>query len=183
MFFNPTTAQDIAADRAAELRRDAATARAARHRVGTGRLAGTARQASPARPVGPARLAGPARPADMARPIEEAGQADHRAVAGSLPTVSVPPLFRRGRAGEAGYMKLINHMPSGLRKVARKIASVVAECNWAQRRLAELRMDPERYVLTGRPPETFAEFLMRTSGPLRHEPPASQRGAGSRQLR
>lgn len=171
MFFNPRTAQDIAADRAAELRRDAATARAARHRVGTARQAGTAR------PAGPGRLA------DTARPIEKAGQADHLTVAGSLPTVSVLPLFRRGRAGEAGYMKLINHMPSGLRRVARKIASVVAECNWAQRRLAELRMDPERYVLTGRPPETFAEFLMRTSGPLRHEPPASQRGAGSRQLR
>jgi hypothetical protein len=140
VFFHPKLMQDLAADRTAELRREAAKARRA-----------TAANT----------------------------------VAGSLPRLSALPLFRPGGAGDAGYMNLINHLPSGLRRVARKIASVVAECNWAQRRLGELRMDPEGYVLSpdNTAPDTYADFLLRTSGTLRHEPTARERSEGRRQLR
>ena len=42
--------------------------------------------------------------------------------------------------------------------------------------MAELRLAPDRYVLgPATAPDTYAEFLYRTSGPLRHEPPARKR--------
>ena len=63
-----------------------------------------------------------------------------------------------------------------LRRAARRIAAVVAEMNEAQRRLAALRVAQDRYLFDpGEPPATYDEFLARTSGRLRHEPPASQR--------
>ncbi len=64
-----------------------------------------------------------------------------------------------------------------LRRVARRVAAVVAEMNEAQRRLAALRVAQDRYLSDpGEPPATYDEFLARTSGRLLHEPPASQRG-------
>jgi hypothetical protein len=70
-------------------------------------------------------------------------------------------------------------MTSTLRRLARQIAAAVAECHRAQQRLATLQASPDRY----RPepdhaPENYAEFLFRTSGPLRHEPKAAWRSAG-----
>jgi hypothetical protein len=66
-----------------------------------------------------------------------------------------------------------------LRTVARRIGSVVAECHYAQRRLAVLQASPDRYVFDpNRAPETYAAFLFRTSGPLAHEPSATRRAAG-----
>jgi hypothetical protein len=66
-----------------------------------------------------------------------------------------------------------------LRRAVRRFAEVVAEMDYAQRRLAMLRGTPDRYLFSfypERPPETYAEFLAQTSGRLQHEPPASERG-------
>ncbi len=62
-------------------------------------------------------------------------------------------------------------------RAARAVAAIVAECNQAQRRMAELRLSPDRFLIDGaaRPPDTYAEFLFRTSGQLAHEPPADKR--------
>ncbi len=65
-----------------------------------------------------------------------------------------------------------------LRRLARKVAAVLAECHYAQARMLQLRMNPDRYVLGGgQAPGTYAEFLFRTSGWLPHEPPAGKRCA------
>ena len=59
------------------------------------------------------------------------------------------------------------------------IAAVVAECNRATRTMTQLRFAPDRYLPdSGQAPDDYAEFLFRTSGPLRHEPSARQRAAG-----
>lgn len=71
------------------------------------------------------------------------------------------------RAGQAG------------RRLARRVAAVLAECHYAQRRLSVLATSPDRYLPEpGHAPDTYAEFLFRTSGTLRHEPAASWRSAG-----
>jgi hypothetical protein len=63
--------------------------------------------------------------------------------------------------------------------LARRVASVVAECNYAQRRAIVLRMAPDRYVIgEGEAPADYAEFLFRTSGALLHEPAAGKRADG-----
>jgi hypothetical protein len=65
---------------------------------------------------------------------------------------------------------------SPLSKIARRIANVVAECNDAQRRLFAIMTAPDRYLPDGhKAPDTYAEFLFRTSGGLLHEPTAAQR--------
>jgi hypothetical protein len=63
-----------------------------------------------------------------------------------------------------------------LRRAARRFVAVVAEMDYAQRRLAALRTSPDRYLTPQDPPATYGEFLFRTSGQLLHEPPASERG-------
>jgi len=63
-----------------------------------------------------------------------------------------------------------------LRRLARKIRAVIAECNDATRLMTEMTTDPEHYVFRPRTmPDTYAEFLSRTSGPLAHEPTARAR--------
>ena len=67
------------------------------------------------------------------------------------------------------------------RRAAQRVADVVAECNYAQRRMYELRIDPERYALNAdRAPSTYGEFLFRTLGPPWREPAAMERAAGAR---
>ncbi len=66
-----------------------------------------------------------------------------------------------------------------LRTISRRVVAVIAECNYAQRRLAQLRASPDRYL--SRPdlaPDTYQEFLFRTSGPLAHEPSTAKRSSG-----
>jgi hypothetical protein len=66
-----------------------------------------------------------------------------------------------------------------LRTVARRVGCVVAECNYAQQRLAELQANPERYVFEpDQAPDTYQVFLLLTSRKLAHEPSADQRSAG-----
>jgi hypothetical protein len=70
--------------------------------------------------------------------------------------------------------------PGGLaRGLFSKIVEIVRECNEAQRRMAVIRNAPDRFA--ARPdvaPETYAEFLFRTSAPLQHEPTARARARG-----
>jgi len=67
-------------------------------------------------------------------------------------------------------------MNSILRTMARRVRAIVAECSYAQRRVAELRACPDRYLLEpDEAPDTYQAFLFRTSGPLLHEPSAADR--------
>jgi hypothetical protein len=67
-----------------------------------------------------------------------------------------------------------------LRTVARRVGCVVAECNYAQQRLAELRADPDRYVIDpDQAADSYQAFLLLTSRKLVHEPSAAQRSAGA----
>ena len=66
----------------------------------------------------------------------------------------------------------------------RRIVAVVRECNDAQRRLTAISTAPDRY--TAHPdaaPDTYAEFLFRTSGLLLHEPSARSRARRQGALR
>lgn len=66
------------------------------------------------------------------------------------------------------------------RGLIRKIGRGIEECWYAQRRLETLRTSPDMY--SDRPndaPDSFAEFMFRTSGPLLHEPSARQRRRGA----
>jgi len=67
----------------------------------------------------------------------------------------------------------VNLQPEPIRRLARKISDIISECAYAQRRMTELATAPDRYALNPDvAPDTYAEFLFRTSGVLRHEPPA-----------
>ena len=64
-----------------------------------------------------------------------------------------------------------------MRGLARKVAAIIRECNDAQRRMAAINSAPDRFI-TGSSttaPDTYAEFLFRTSGRLLAEPPAGGR--------
>jgi hypothetical protein len=62
------------------------------------------------------------------------------------------------------------------RRVAGKVADVVRQMNEGQRRMVVLRTATDRYVEnSGAAPDTYAEFLHRTSGVLLHEPSAHKR--------
>jgi hypothetical protein len=66
-----------------------------------------------------------------------------------------------------------------VRQIARRAADIVAECNYAQRRLMQLRLSLDSYVYDPHQvPSTYSEFLHRTAGALRHEPSARDRAAG-----
>lgn len=68
-----------------------------------------------------------------------------------------------------------------LRRLAGRVAAVFAEMNEAQRRMNVLRFSQDRYLV--RPdaaPDTYDEFLARTSGPRLREPSASERDPGQR---
>jgi hypothetical protein len=67
-------------------------------------------------------------------------------------------------------------MKTTVRRIAGKLADTVREMNEAQRRMLVLRTATDRYI--GNPsaaPDTYDEFLARTSGVLLHEPPARRR--------
>ena len=67
-------------------------------------------------------------------------------------------------------------MKKTVRRVAGKVADVIREMHEGQRRMVVLRTATDRYVEdSGAAPDTYAEFLHRTSGVLLHEPSASKR--------
>lgn len=67
-----------------------------------------------------------------------------------------------------------------VRRAASLLGDVVAECNYAQLRLAQLRLHPDRFALDGdTAPASYSEFLYRSSGPPWREPAAGERAAGA----
>ncbi len=74
--------------------------------------------------------------------------------------------------------------PTGIWQVARQfargVAGVAAECHYAQRRLFELRLELDRYVIEpDRAPGTFSEFCLRSYRAHWREPTASERAGGA----
>jgi hypothetical protein len=70
-------------------------------------------------------------------------------------------------------------MNTYLARFARRVATIVAECNYAQRRMLSLRTAPDRFLADpDKAPEDYAEFLFRTSSTLLREPAASSRAHG-----
>ncbi len=67
-------------------------------------------------------------------------------------------------------------MKATMRRVAGKLADTVREMNEAQRRMLVLWTAVDRHIENpGAAPDTYGEFLLRTSGALLHEPPARKR--------
>jgi hypothetical protein len=68
---------------------------------------------------------------------------------------------------------------NALTRFGRHVADIVAECNYAQRRVLALRTTPDVYLADGdQAPDDYAEFLFRTSSALLHEPTAAGRAHG-----
>jgi hypothetical protein len=61
---------------------------------------------------------------------------------------------------------------SAVGRLARRAAAFIAECNDAHRRMLELFLAADR---SRKAPDTYAEFLLRTSGSLVREPTACER--------
>ena len=79
-------------------------------------------------------------------------------------------------AQAAGDAEFMSKAARSVRQITRRLLALLSDWAYAQRKLAELRLAPEQYVLkTNLPPRDYAEFLYRTSGVLRHEPPARAR--------
>ena len=88
-----------------------------------------------------------------------------------LPLLTSPA---RGQAG--GMSKTASRCAGILRRLARTLAEAISECNDATRLMTERTNAPDRYVFHPRKaPDTYAEFLFLTSGPLAHEPSARAR--------
>jgi hypothetical protein len=63
-----------------------------------------------------------------------------------------------------------------LRTLARRLRAAIAECNYAQRRITVLQANPDGFLIApGKAPDTYREFLLRSAGPLEHEPSAADR--------
>jgi hypothetical protein len=70
-------------------------------------------------------------------------------------------------------------MNSYLARLGRRVADIVAECNYAQRRMLTLRTAPDVYLAhRDKAPDDYAEFLFRASSAMLHEPTASGRAHG-----
>jgi hypothetical protein len=68
---------------------------------------------------------------------------------------------------------------TGDMNVARRIHQIITECNDAQRHLTIRRLAYDLQLPEpDAAPTTYAEFRLRTSGPLWHEPSARQRLSG-----
>jgi hypothetical protein len=70
-------------------------------------------------------------------------------------------------------------MTRQLTRLVRRVAAILAECNYAQRRVTILRTSPDAYLTTrNQAPDDYSEFLFRTSGTLLREPDARRRAHG-----
>jgi hypothetical protein len=68
-----------------------------------------------------------------------------------------------------------------LRRATSRLTDLVGQLGYGQRRATVLFLAVDRYHTgSGRPPDTYGEFLARTSGPLIREPPARARLTGRR---
>lgn len=67
---------------------------------------------------------------------------------------------------------------AALARAASRAAGVLADCYRAQQRCMVLALAPDRQLdKPDQAPQTYAEFLFRTSGPLLREPAARDRSA------
>jgi hypothetical protein len=65
---------------------------------------------------------------------------------------------------------------NALTRFGRRVAGLMAEVDYAQRRLFELQTTPDAYLPDrDQAPDDYAEFLFRTSSAMLHEPTASGR--------
>jgi hypothetical protein len=72
-------------------------------------------------------------------------------------------------------------MKATVRRAAGKLADTVREMNEAQRLLLVLQTATDRRIENpGAAPDTYHEFLIRTSGVLLHEPSARKRNRKAR---
>lgn len=63
-----------------------------------------------------------------------------------------------------------------VQRIAGRVAATIREMNEAQRLMMVLSLSVDRQLANpGKPPATYEEFLLRTSGPLLHEPSARRR--------
>ena len=70
-----------------------------------------------------------------------------------------------------------------LTRVARRIAAIHAEISYAQQKMDAIRTNPDQYLTdVGKMPETYAEFLFRTSGVLVPEPAARRAASSSKEV-
>jgi hypothetical protein len=68
-----------------------------------------------------------------------------------------------------------------LSRTASAVLGVIDEMNDAQRRALRARLSYDQFLPNpAKAPDTYQEFLLRTCGPVRHEPTARQRTAGRR---
>jgi hypothetical protein len=66
-----------------------------------------------------------------------------------------------------------------VRRIMRRVSRTVADANAAQRRVVVLAGAPDRWVPhPHKAPDTYSEFMARTSGPMLHEPSARRRARG-----
>jgi hypothetical protein len=65
------------------------------------------------------------------------------------------------------------------RRIVHRVSRTVADVNYVQRRVTVLAGAADKWVPDRhKAPDTYSEFLFRTSGPLLHEPTARQRTRG-----
>jgi hypothetical protein len=82
-------------------------------------------------------------------------------------TANLPPQPGRGEGPR---------QTSRARRLAHRVAAVIAECNYAQRRWLPLMTSPDYYLMEpDHSPDTYAAFLYRTSRGMWHEPSALAR--------
>ncbi len=76
-------------------------------------------------------------------------------------------------------MDSLRRAARALWRAARVLANFLRELDYWQRRTAVLSLAPDRYVAQpNRAPDTYREFLARTTGPLLREPSSRARLAG-----
>jgi hypothetical protein len=64
-------------------------------------------------------------------------------------------------------------------RIAHRVSRTVANASYAQRRVMVLAGAVDRWMPNrDKAPDTFTEFMFRTSGPLLHEPTARRRARG-----
>ncbi len=68
---------------------------------------------------------------------------------------------------------------AAMARLGRRVAAVLAECNYAQRRWLTVMTAPDAYLPErDQAPGDYSEFLFRTSGALMREPDARRRADG-----
>jgi hypothetical protein len=74
-------------------------------------------------------------------------------------------------------------LTSRTRRLARRVAALIAECNYAQRRWTQLMVSPDYYAMEpDHAPDTYEAFLYRTSRGMWHEPSALARAKCGRRV-